>query len=30
LPPRWSEYYDRTVGTRALAKQRRHELKYAY
>jgi len=30
LPPRWSEYYDRVVATRALAKQRRHELKYAY
>ena len=30
LPPRWSEYYDRTVRTRALGRQRRHELKYGY
>jgi len=30
LPPRWSEYYDRTVSTRAIENERRHELKYAY
>ena len=30
LPPRWSEYYDRTVETRALPVNLRHELKYAY
>ncbi len=30
LPPRWSEYYDRTVSTRGLERERRHELTYAY
>ncbi len=30
LPPRWAEYYDREVETRALPVNRRHELKYAY
>ena len=30
LPPRWSEYYDRKVKTRALANNRVHELKMAY
>jgi hypothetical protein len=30
LPPRWSEYYDRRVTTRALKNNRRHELKMAY
>ena len=30
LPPRWAEYYDRAVETRALPVNRRHELKYAY
>ena len=29
LPPRWAEYYDRLVETRALGRNRRHELKYA-
>jgi len=30
LPPRWTEYYERTVRTRALPNQRRHELKMAF
>ncbi len=30
LPPRWTEYYDRVVSTRGLAKERHHELTYAY
>ncbi len=30
LPPRWSQYYDRAVVTRALPHNRKHELKYAY
>jgi len=30
LPPRWDQYYDRSVWTRALGRQRRHELKLAY
>ena len=30
LPPRWSEYYDRTVATRALKRNLGHELKMAY
>ena len=30
LPPRWSEYYDRRVETRALKGARRHELTMAY
>ena len=30
LPPRWGAYYDRRVGTRALPKQRRHDLKMAF
>jgi transposase-like protein len=30
LPPAWSGYYDRTVETRALTVNRKHELKMAY
>jgi len=30
LPPRWAEYYERTVRTRALPNQRRHELTMAF
>ena len=30
LPPRWSQYYQRTVETRALGPHRYHTLKYAY
>jgi transposase-like protein len=30
LPRRWARYYDREVLTRALGRQRRHELKLAY
>jgi len=30
MSARWSEYYDRLVSTRALGRERRHELKYAY
>jgi hypothetical protein len=30
VPPRWAEYYDRRVSTRALVTERRHELKLAY
>jgi hypothetical protein len=30
LPPRWAAYYDRTVRTRTLKRNRRHQLKYAY
>jgi len=30
LPPRWAEYYDGRVETRALGVNRRHELSYAY
>jgi hypothetical protein len=30
LPPRWSEYYDRRVTTRALKRNLRHTLKMAY
>jgi transposase-like protein len=30
LPRRWAEYYDRTVRTAALERNKRHELKYAY
>jgi transposase-like protein len=30
LPPRWREYYDRTVSTRGIAGERHHELKHAY
>ena len=30
LPPRWAEYYDRRVRTRALKRNREHGLKYAY
>lgn len=30
LPPRWGEYYDRTVTTRGLPQCRRHELRLAY
>jgi hypothetical protein len=29
LPSRWAEYYWRTVRTRVLPRQRRHELRYA-
>jgi len=29
LPKRWQQYYERLVQTRALGRQRRHELKYA-
>lgn len=29
LPTRWEQYYWRTVSTRVLARQRRHELSYA-
>ena len=30
LPPRWSEYYERKVTTRALNENRRHDLKMAF
>ncbi len=30
LPGRWGQYYDRTVSTRGIENERRHELKYAY
>jgi hypothetical protein len=30
LPPTWSDYYDRSVETRALNCNRKHELKMAY
>ena len=30
LPRRWSQYYDRAVVTRALGRQRQHELSFAY
>jgi hypothetical protein len=30
LPPRWSQYYERTVETRALGRHRYHNLKYAF
>jgi transposase-like protein len=30
LPPRWSLYYDRMVETRALGRERRHQLSFAY
>jgi len=30
LPSRWSDYYDGTIHTRALNRNRRHELSYAY
>jgi transposase-like protein len=30
LPGRWQQYYRREIRTRALAVNRRHELKYAY
>ena len=30
LPPRWSEYYERTVWTRGLERQRRHDLVMAF
>jgi hypothetical protein len=30
LPPRWREYYERTIETRVLAVNRRHALKYAF
>ena len=30
LPGRWSEYYRRSVATRALERQRRHDLRLAY
>lgn len=30
LPPRWSQYYDRTVSTRGLENERGHGLTYGY
>jgi len=30
LPPRWADYYDRRVKTRALKRQRQHDLKIGY
>ena len=30
LPPRWRQYYRREIRTRALAVNRRHDLKYAF
>jgi hypothetical protein len=30
LPQRWQEYYDRTVNTREIPNNRRHQLTYAY
>jgi hypothetical protein len=30
LPERWAEYYERLVVTPVLARNRRHELKYAF
>jgi hypothetical protein len=30
LPPRWSQYYDRSVSTREFARERRHDLVYGY
>ena len=30
VPPRWSQYYDRTVRTVAIGHQRTHKLTYAY
>ena len=30
LPPRWAQYYNGSVRTRALGRQRTHELKFAY
>ena len=30
LPPRWGEYYERTVRTRGLERQRRHDLVMAF
>ena len=30
LPPRWAEYYDGTVRTRGLERERNHELSHAY
>jgi hypothetical protein len=30
LPERWRQYYDAAIRTRALAINRRHDLKYAY
>jgi hypothetical protein len=30
LPPRWAQYYEGVIRTRALAVNRRHNLKYAY
>jgi hypothetical protein len=30
LPPRWSQYYERAVETRALGRHRYHTLKYAF
>jgi transposase-like protein len=30
LPPRWADYYERKVTTRALKRNRRHTLKYAF
>jgi hypothetical protein len=30
MPARWRQYYRREIRTRALALNRRHDLKYAY
>ncbi len=30
LPPRWSDYYDKIIETRALPRNRKHELSYGY
>jgi hypothetical protein len=30
LPPRWAKYYERAVDTRAISRNRRHTLKYAF
>lgn len=30
MPPRWGQYYDRAVRTVPLARNRRHDLSYAY
>jgi hypothetical protein len=30
VPERWGEYYDRSVRTLVMARQRRHGLSYGY
>jgi len=30
LPERWAQYYERSVITPVLGRNRRHELKYAF